>query len=49
LAIHPTAEKLQKKMAGLVWNSWYLDDGLLVGTADAVNTAFRMLTTDFWG
>jgi hypothetical protein len=45
LAIHPTVERLQK-VGGLVWNSWYLDDGLLVGTAEAVRTAFSMLSAD---
>ena len=48
LAIHPTVEGLQK-VAGLVRNSWYLDDGLLVGTAQAVQTALSTLTTDLPG
>lgn len=45
LAIHPVVEKLQRE-AGLVWNSWYLDDGLLVGSPDAVSKAFRILKDD---
>ena len=45
LAIQPTVERLQRE-SGLVWNSWYLDDGLLVGTASAVQHALSTLKTD---
>ena len=48
LAIQPTLEKLQNT-SGLVWQSWYLDDGLLVGSPEAVARAFQMLKVDLGG
>ena len=45
LAIQPTLEKLQRD-AGLVWQCWYLDDGLLLGYAEAVSQAFATIKGD---
>ena len=36
LGIQPVIEEAAK---GLLWSSWYLDDGLLVGTPSAVSAA----------
>jgi hypothetical protein len=42
LVIHSVIESLQT-IPGLLWQSWYLDDGIIIGDALAVTTAFHQL------
>ena len=44
LALQPIAESLQQT-GGLVWSTWYLDDGLLVGSPEAIHHALIQLQT----
>ena len=45
LTEQPLVEKLQE-VAGLVQNSWYLDDGILVGTPDALVQAWDIISSE---
>ena len=45
LTEHPVVERLQE-VGGLVQNSWYLDDGLLVGTPDALVQAWDIMMSE---
>ena len=45
LGIHSVVESLQS-IPGLLWQSWYLDDGILIGDAPAVSMAFHQLSMD---
>jgi hypothetical protein len=40
MGIHPVIEAVQKT-AGLLWQTWYLDDGLLIGDPAAISAAFQ--------
>ena len=42
LAIQPVLEELQDK-GELIWSSWYLDDGSLLGSPEKVSEAFTWL------
>ena len=42
LAIQPVLEELQDK-GELIWSSWYLDDGILLGSPEKVSEAFTWL------
>ena len=42
LGVHPVIREVSAKM-GLVWNVWYLDDGILVGDPDKVGGALQFL------
>ena len=46
LAIQPVIEELTKP-GTLLWSTWYLDDGVLVGTAAQVLAALRTLKDSF--
>jgi hypothetical protein len=45
LAIQPIIRTISDKM-GLIWNVWYLDDGLLVGDPDKLGMALLYLETE---
>jgi hypothetical protein len=45
LGIHSVIEHLQT-IPGLLWQTWYLDDGIIVGDALAVTTAFHQLSAE---
>ena len=45
LTEHPVVERLQE-VGGLVQNSWYLDDGLLVGSPDALVQAWDIMMSE---
>ena len=45
LGIHSVIEHLQTT-PGLLWQTWYLDDGIIVGDALAVTTAFHQLSAE---
>ena len=45
LGIHSVIERLQL-IGGLLWQSWYLEDGIIVGDALAVTTAVYQLSAD---
>ena len=42
LGLHRIIKKLSK-IEGLIWNVWYLDDGVLAGSKKAVEEALRLL------
>ncbi len=46
LALHPIVERINREVPDLQINAWYLDDGTLVGTADELNTALRIVEED---
>ena len=46
LAIQPLLSQLAA-LGGLIWQSWYLDDGFLMGPADQVARVFEALSTGF--
>jgi hypothetical protein len=45
LAIQPVIRTISDKM-GLIWNVWYLDDGLLVGDPEKLGMALLYLETE---
>jgi hypothetical protein len=45
LGIQPILRDISEKM-GLIWNIWYLDDGLLVGDPDKVGIALQFLESE---
>jgi hypothetical protein len=45
LGIHSILERLGTQ-SGLMWQSWYLDDGILLGDAASVSTAFHLIQAE---
>jgi hypothetical protein len=45
LGIHSAIERVQT-IPGLLWQTWYLDDGIIIGDCAAVTSAFHQLQTD---
>ena len=45
LGLQPIAEKLQR-LGGLIWNTWYLDDGVLIGDAGRIQQALTTVEAE---
>ena len=45
LLLHPVVTQLQE-VEGIIQNSWYLDDGLLIGTREALTAAWDLMVRE---
>ncbi len=43
LALHPSVERIKSEVHSLTLNSWYLDDGTLAGTPEALLSALKIV------
>ena len=46
LTLHPIFERIREEVPGLALNSWYLDDGTLVGSPDKLSAALNIIERD---
>ena len=46
LTLHPIVKRIQEQVPGLTLNSWYLDDGTLVGFPDQLVAALNIIEQD---
>ena len=46
LALHPDVERIAEEVPGLLMNAWYLDDGTLCGSGEAMLKALRIIEDD---
>ncbi len=46
LALHPIVERIKSEVPSLTLNSWYLDDGTLAGTPEALLSALKIVEED---
>lgn len=46
LTLHPIVKRIQEQVPGLTLNSWYLDDGTLVGSPDQLAAALNIIERD---
>ena len=46
LTLHPIVKRIQEQVPGLTLNSWYLDDGTLVGFPDQLAAALNIIEQD---
>ena len=43
LALHPVIERIKRELPGLIVNAWYLDDGILCGSACDLSIALEII------
>ena len=43
LALHPVIERIKREVPGLIVNAWYLDDGILCGSACDLSAALEII------
>jgi hypothetical protein len=46
LTLHPVVQQLEEQVPNLSQNSWFLDDGVLVGTQEALTAAWDILLVE---
>ena len=43
LGLHPVIERIKREVPGLIVNAWYLDDGILCGSASDLSAALEII------
>ena len=46
LFLEPIVEKIASEVPSLLFNGWYLDDGILCGNLDDIAAALSIITVD---